>query len=977
MDTYQRPLLFIASLFFLLCSTTSALAYSNGSLISSTKINESTTNGPALGINNGYGWSITGIGDLDNDGVADIAAGRTGDASGVGIGGVFIHFMNSDGSIKSTAQITSTTTNGPTLVTGDTYGYSVADIGDLNNDGVADIAVGSYGNDMGGAANTNRGAIFIHYMNRDGSVLSTVKIGQGTTNGPTLALNDHYGGEIANIGDLDNDGINDIAVGALNDDTGGADRGAFYIHYMNRDGSIKSTVKIAHGTTNGATLANSNGYGSVGALGDLDADGIPDIASGANGGTGAVYIHYMNRNGSIKSTVKLDSTTANSSVTISTGYGIRVKSPGDLDGDGIPDMVVGAFGDDTGGTDRGAIYIHYMNRNGSIKSSVKIANGTTNGPTMVNNTYYGTGLGVAGDINNDGSVDIAAGVPYDNGVRGAMYLHLLTATPGITVSETSLTATEGQVGDTFTVVLNSKPANGVTVGISIVSSEVSLSTSSLTFDSTNWNEPQIVTVTAIDDTDREASHNDTLSFTVTSSDANYNGMSLSTIPVTVLDNDAPDVVNSKTSLSVTEGVPGTFTTVLNSQPTHDVTIALNLPTDQATLSTASLVFTTVNWNVPQTVTITPVDDAISESTVNTAVSFSVTSSDTEYNAMSVSAVSVSVVDNDSFGVAVSESSFAFLEGESDTYTVVLNTQPTHDVTVQIGLATNAVTVSSSTLVFTTATWNVPQTVTVSTTDNSTVDTPQTDTISFTLTSTDSSYNALSVTSISVTITDNDSSGFVVSPSSITLTESGGSALSVRLSSQPSASVVVTVSVSTGQTSTSADTLTFTTSNWATPQSVTITALNDGLPELSQTDTVSFAVSSSDSSYNGISITPIAVTITDPTRSTTIIRSTSGYLPSRKIIYPQTTTSTALPMIFSKPLKLGVQDQDVQRLQKFLNDRGFIITETGAGSPGKETVKFGSLTKKAVIQFQKAYTIKPLNGIFGPTTMAAANTLLKQ
>jgi hypothetical protein len=79
----------------------------------------------------------------------DIAVGRTGESAGTGRGGVYIHFMNTNATIRSTVHITDGTTNGPTLATGDTYGYSIANIGDLNNDGIDDIAVGSYGNDMG------------------------------------------------------------------------------------------------------------------------------------------------------------------------------------------------------------------------------------------------------------------------------------------------------------------------------------------------------------------------------------------------------------------------------------------------------------------------------------------------------------------------------------------------------------------------------------------------------------------------------------------------------------------------------------------------------------------------------------------------------------------------------------------------------------------------------------------------------------
>lgn len=184
------------------------------------------------------------------------------------------------------------------LANSDNYGIGVANIGDLNGDGVTDIAVGAWADDTGGAG---RGAVHISFLNTDGSVDSTVKIDDSTTNGPVIAANsDGYGWSVEGMGDLDGDAINDIVVGAYFDDTGGADRGAVFISFLNTDASVKSTVKIDDTTTNGPVLTN---------------------------------VDY---------------------------YGIGVANMGDLDGDGITDLVVSAQSDDAGGTDRGAVHIHYL-----------------------------------------------------------------------------------------------------------------------------------------------------------------------------------------------------------------------------------------------------------------------------------------------------------------------------------------------------------------------------------------------------------------------------------------------------------------------------------------------------------------------------------------------------------------------------------------------------------------------------------------
>ena len=185
----------------------------------------------------------------------------------------------SDGSVDSTVEINDSTANGPTLADDDSFGWSVANIGDLNNDGVNDIAVSAHYDDNSG---NERGALHIMFMNTDGSVDSTVEINDSTANGPSLADKDHFGRAFANIGDLNGDGVNDIAVGARGDDNGGSNRGALHIMFMNTDGSIDSTVEINSSTTNGPTLANGDRFGvSVANIGDLDGDGVNDIAVGS------------------------------------------------------------------------------------------------------------------------------------------------------------------------------------------------------------------------------------------------------------------------------------------------------------------------------------------------------------------------------------------------------------------------------------------------------------------------------------------------------------------------------------------------------------------------------------------------------------------------------------------------------------------------------------------------------------------------
>ena len=169
-----------------------------------------------------------------------------------------------DGDVKSTVEINSSTTNGPTLANADKFGDSVANIGDLDGDGVNDLAVGAYADDEGCS---ECGAVHIIFMNTDGSVDSTVEINDSTTNGPTLTNSDRFGISVANIGDLDGDGVNDLAVGANDDDEGGSDRGAVHIVFV--EGTLPpststdstSTDSTSTGGGGGSQNCNSRGFG--------------------------------------------------------------------------------------------------------------------------------------------------------------------------------------------------------------------------------------------------------------------------------------------------------------------------------------------------------------------------------------------------------------------------------------------------------------------------------------------------------------------------------------------------------------------------------------------------------------------------------------------------------------------------------------------------------------------------------------------
>ncbi len=178
-----------------------------------------------------FGFSVSDLGDLDGDGVLDVAIGHGQTSSN--FGSMWILFLNMDGTVKAEQKIlngvgglaSSTNSNG------DMFGMSIENMGDLNADGITDIAVGAPGDDDGGSAT---GSIHILFLGMNGFVQSQRKISQtvGGFTGP-LDTNDVFGSSIANMFDLNGDGITDIAVGATGDDDGGSNKGAVWILFLN------------------------------------------------------------------------------------------------------------------------------------------------------------------------------------------------------------------------------------------------------------------------------------------------------------------------------------------------------------------------------------------------------------------------------------------------------------------------------------------------------------------------------------------------------------------------------------------------------------------------------------------------------------------------------------------------------------------------------------------------------------------------
>ena len=292
------------------------------------------------------------------------------------------------------------------------------------------------------------------------------------------------------------------------------------------------------------------------------------------------------------------------------------------------------------------------------------------------------------------------------------------------------------------------------------------------------------------------------------------------------------VTVAPTALTIDEGGTGTYTVVLDSQPTAAVTVSMFAP-EGTDLSVDLLpVFTASNWDEAQTVTVTAGEDADQEDDTVT-LAHRTASADAGYHDLAVDSVEVTVTDNDvGAGVRVAPTGLTLEEGEEGSYTLVLRTEPTADVTVTVE-AGGDLAADPSSLTFTASNWNTARTVTVTAgEDEDAAD--ETETVSHTVTSTDTAYSGLAVDSVKVTVADDEGTGgpggteeLTVSTTRLRITEGNMGKYTVVLNRAPAAGVTVAVSAPAGGDLTvSPASLSFTPSNWDTPQEVMVEAGHD-------------------------------------------------------------------------------------------------------------------------------------------------------
>ncbi len=406
-----------------------------------------------------FGESVAAAGDVNGDGYADVIVGaHANDGGGSAAGEAYVYFGSSSGpsatpdwSVQGEAADNS-------------FGYSVAAAGDVNNDGCDDVIVGAHYNDEAGS---NAGEAYIYHGSSSGLSATPVWSDQGET------VSDELGESVAAAGDVNGDGYADVIVGASRNDDGGSMAGKVYlysyglssdlsstpdwtavgddtryefgkvvasagdvngdgydeviVYAMQRDDYEAGEVNVYHGSSSGLSAtpdwtkmgANSAHFGTkVAGAGDVNGDGYDDMILTHDGGhaNGQVEVYYGSSSGLSAS---LDWSVQGEGS--SDQFGSSVDGAGDVNGDGYDDVIIGASRYDS---NKGKAYL-YLGSSSGLSST---ADWTDTGETA--GDYFGVIVAGAGDVNGDGYDDVVVSAPYnDDGGTNAGEVYLYRGSP--------------------------------------------------------------------------------------------------------------------------------------------------------------------------------------------------------------------------------------------------------------------------------------------------------------------------------------------------------------------------------------------------------------------------------------------------------------------------------------------------------------------------------------------------------------------
>jgi len=348
------------------------------------------------------GFWVADAGDVNNDGYDDVIIGAPYMDNGQIDEGLAYVYLGSASGLETTP-VWSVESNQATAH----LGRSVSGAGDVNNDGFDDVIIGLEYYDNG---NADEGAAWLFYGSASGPSATPDWEFEADQNSA------HVGFSVAGAGDVNDDGFDDVIVGAFKYDNGQTDEGTAWVFHGSAGGLSTSPDWSAEGNQAEAFFGRS-----VDGAGDVNNDGFADVIVGAS-----EYTNGQTDEG--RAFVYLGSAAGLNGTAVWTGepnqarayFGISVAGAGDVNGDNFDDIIVGANSYDNGQTNEGRAYVYF----GSAAGPSAAADWTAEAD--YNESYFGSSVASAGDVDNDGYSDVIIGATrYTNGENweGRAYLY--------------------------------------------------------------------------------------------------------------------------------------------------------------------------------------------------------------------------------------------------------------------------------------------------------------------------------------------------------------------------------------------------------------------------------------------------------------------------------------------------------------------------------------------------------------------------
>ncbi|MEO1211656.1 MAG: Calx-beta domain-containing protein, partial [Cyanobacteria bacterium J06638_20] len=439
------------------------------------------------------GRSVSGAGDINGDGIDDLIIGAyVAAANGnYGAGTSYVVFGRQTGFGASLNLSALNGNNGFAIngvITGDRSGRSASGAGDINGDGIDDLIIGASFADPN--RNSDSGASYVVFGRQTGFGASLNLVALNGNNGFAIngvAAGDRSGFSVSDAGDINGDGIDDLIIGAyFADPNGNSAAGSSYVVFGRQTGfGARFNLSALNGSNgfaiNGVAENDLSGR-SVSGAGDINGDGIDDLIIGATSAdpAGASYVVFGRQTG-FGASLNLSALNGRNGFAINgvaeldrSGY--SVSSAGDINGDGIDDLIIGAYAADPDGNSyAGTSYVVFGRRTDFGASFNLSALNSSNGFAIngvAENDRSSISVSGVGDINSDGIDDLIIGAagadPDGKSTAGTSYVVFGRPVPRIRINNVQVA--EGDAGTTaarFTVSLSNTSTQTVSVDFAV------------------------------------------------------------------------------------------------------------------------------------------------------------------------------------------------------------------------------------------------------------------------------------------------------------------------------------------------------------------------------------------------------------------------------------------------------------------------------------------------------------------------------